>query len=107
MKSIINIIIDAAAKVAAEDRELDALAKAEGLDFSEPVEITASALASRIVADARAELANQTFTLDEAEKILTKLATITARAEFAPVTFTADPVDAVRAALGLTIDYAG
>ena len=102
-----SIIINAAARIAAEDRDLAARAKAEGLDFPEPAEITAAALASRIVADARAELANQTFTLDEAEKILTKLATITARAEFAPVTFTADPVDAVRAALGLTIDYAG
>lgn len=104
---ISSIIINAAAKVAAEDRELDTLAKAEGLDFSEPVEITASALASRIVDAARAELANRTFTLDEAEKILSLLATIRSRAEFAPATFTADPIDAVRAALGLTIDYAG
>ena len=107
MNATIQIILDAAARIVAADRELDTLAKAEGLDFSEPVEITASALASRIVAEARAELANRTFTLDEAEKILSLLASITARAEFAPATFTADPVDACRAALGLTIDYAG
>jgi hypothetical protein len=107
MESIINIIIDAAARIAAEDREIAARAQAEGLDFSEPVEITASALASRIVAEARAELANRTFTLDEAEKILSLLASITARAEFAPATFAADPVDACLGALGLNIDYAG
>ncbi len=76
MKATTDIIIDAVARIAAEDRELDTLAKAEGLDFSEPVERTAAALVSRIVAEVRAELERQAFTLSEAEEILAKLANI-------------------------------
>lgn len=107
MNATIQIILDAAARIVAADRELDTLAKAEGLDFSEPVERTASALASRIEQEARAAMTDRTFSLDEAEEILSLLASITARAEFAPVTFAADPVDACRAALGLTVEIGG
>ena len=107
MKATTDIIIDAVAKVAAEDRAIAARAQAEGLDFSEPVERTASALASRIEQEARAAMTDRTFSLDEAEEILSLLATIRSRAEFAPATFTADPIDAVRAALGLTVEIGG
>ena len=69
--------LPAATRIAAEDRDLAARAKAEGLDcFSEPIERTASALASRIVDAARAELEGKAFTLSEAEEILAKLANI-------------------------------
>jgi len=102
-----SIIIKAAARIAAEDRELAARAQAEGLDLVEPVERTASALASRIVREARATLTNRTFTLDECEVILAKLADVAARAEFAPATFAADPVAACRAALGMTVEVEG
>jgi hypothetical protein len=109
MKATTDIIIDAAARIAAEDRAIAARAQAEGLDFGgfEPIEITAAALASRIVDAARAELERHRFSLSEAEECLTMLATIRSRAEFAPATFAADPVDACRAALGLTVEIGG